>query len=222
MKKVFVFCMMLLLSMSLCFSASADPGWFVSSPSGNPAPEQIGFAPASDDCKATLIVTAYANRDQLSQEDRLAIESAYKDIVTTTDLTALNADLAALAQQKGIQPTDLAVSELFDLSANGCGEDHDEHGPFDITLKPEEVENFVGLLHYSNGTWKIVPHTKIEGGHLIFTVDDLSPFAVVVNTGDAVAEEEEESKVDPLNLLAYCTILAAAALSVIVLWKKSN
>lgn len=220
MKKVMMICMMLLLSVSLCFSASADPGWFVSSPSGNAAPELIVFVPGDENCTAKPVVTPYAQRDQLTQEDRLAIEKAYRDIATSTDLGALCGDLATLAQQQNIPATNLEVSDLFDLSTTDCTE-HESHKSFTVTLKAETLENFVGLLHYNNGTWELIQPARVEGDRLTFNAENMSPFAIVVNTGDAVVEEED-GKIDPLNLLAYCTILTAAALSVIVLWKKSN
>ena len=223
MKKVVLFCMMLLMSVSLCLSVSANPGWFVSSPSGNSAPIEVDFKPSNENCTADLIVVSYAARHQLADADRIKLERAYNDIVSATDITALNANLAKIAQQKGIAATDLVVSDLFDLMATNC-EGHDiSHGEFTVTLSAETLKGFVGLIHYNGEAWTLVQPARVEGDNLIFTVDSFSPFAIVVdaNMAAADAEAEEESDFDPINLLAYCSIIGAAALSIIVLWKKS-
>lgn len=222
MKKVVLFCMTILVAMSLCVATAADPGWFVSSPSGNSAPLEVGFSAANDECTGDLVIVSYAQRDKLSAENRLKLEKAYANIVSATDITALNANIGRLAQEQGIAPTDLVVSDLFDLNIEDCHTHDLTHGPFDITLKAETLKGFVGLLHYNGEAWTLVQPARVEGDHLIFTVESMSPFAIVVNTNAVEAEEEEDNKIDPLNLLAYCSILGAAALSVIVLWKKSN
>ena len=43
--------------------------------------------------------------------------------------------------------------------------------------------NYAGLLHYDNGEWKLLESTVTKDGKITFTVDDFSPFAIVVHDG---------------------------------------
>lgn len=187
MKKVFIVVMFLVLVASMSFSVFATPGTFVSSPSLNPAPELIEGKNETDDCPATIIITAYAKRDQLSAELRQQLEAAYAEIVGAKDVSELNAQLKAVSDKMGVNTSDLAVSDLFDISAIGC-DVHGEHGAFDIILKASTLKNFVSLMHYKDGEWVIVDGAEVtkEGQHLEFTYDDFSPFAIVVSTTDIV------------------------------------
>ncbi len=183
MKKVLAICLMAVMVLTLSVPAFAAPGGFISSPSGNQAPEIVEYHNESNDCKATLDVTPYADRNSLSEDACSKLEEAYNAIVNTKDLTSLSEALKELAKKLGINPSDLAVSDMFDISYNGC-DDHENHGTFDITLKAETLKNFVGLLHYYNGEWKLVTDAEVtnNGTHLEFKEKDFSPFAIVVNT----------------------------------------
>ena len=91
---------------------------------------------------------------KLSESIKKKMENAYKSISETSDLTVLNDDLAELVKDLSILGTDLAVSDLFDISMSDC-DDHDLHGSFKLKLKAQTLENFVGLLHCENGVWEL-------------------------------------------------------------------
>jgi len=186
MKKVLAICLMAVMVLGLSIPAFAAPGGFVSSPSGNQAPEIVEYHNESKDCKATLDVTPYADRNSLSEDACKKLEDAYSAVVNAKDLTSLSEALNELAKKLGIKASDLAVSDMFDISCNGC-DDHENHGAFDITLKAETLKNFVCLLHYYNGEWKVVTDAEVtnNGTHLEFTEKEFSPFAIVVNTAAA-------------------------------------
>jgi hypothetical protein len=221
MKKVIIVCMVLMMVVSMTVLVFATPGAFVSSPSKNPAPELIEANNASENCEAEIIITAYGNRDQLSAEQRQMLEEAYAKIVGTQDVSTLNAQLAPLAAELGINTSDLAVSDLFDISATDC-DGHSEHGAFDITLKADTLNNFVCLLHYTDGAWVIVDGAEVtnEGKHLEFTEDEFSPFVIVVSTTDIVPVPE------PNNtwaiVLAVLLLLIILALVVWYLYMRSQ
>jgi len=189
MKKVLAICLMAVMVLCLSVPAFAAPGGFISSPSGNQAPEIVEYNNESKDCKATLDLTPYANRNSLSEDACKKLEDAYSAIVNAKDLTSLSDALSELAKKLDIKASDLAVSDMFDISCNGC-DDHDNHGAFDITLKAETLKNFVCLLHYYNGEWKVVSGAEVtnNGTHLEFTEKEFSPFAIVVNTADGNAD----------------------------------
>ena len=191
MKKVLIVCIAIVILFSMTVSAFAT-GAFVSSPSANRAPALVGCENESEDCVSELIVTAYGDRDDLSAEARKGIEAAYAAIRGAKNLGELNPELIAIAQALGISIDDLAVSDLFDISETEC-EGHEDHGRFDITLKPESLKNFVCLLHYYNGEWTIVENAEVthNGEHLEFEEKEFSPFAIVVNTADPSGDVDD-------------------------------
>lgn len=181
MKKVLAICLVLVMAMSLSATVFAAPAGFVNSPSASLAPIVIQFTPADEDCTAQLVITPYGSRDELSATLKTVFENAYNSVVSATDLTTLNADLAKLVADKKLKAEDLAVSELFDIHMTGC-DYHEEHKEFDIVLDAGSLSHFVGLLHMKKeGEWELVSDAVVtENGHLKFSVDSFSPFAVVV------------------------------------------
>ena len=186
MKKIVMVCMALILIASMSLSVVAATGGFMSSPSGRPAPELVSGKNSSESCKASVSVTAYGDRHMLTEESRLQIEAAYASIVGTADVGTLSDALPALAEAMGVQSADLAVSDLFDISATKCDE-HASHGAFGIKLKAEALDNFVTVSHYYNGAWSVIENVELvedEDGEkaIEFSAKELSPFAIVVST----------------------------------------
>ena len=199
---------------SLVFTASAEePGGFVESPSNNLAPTLVSSSSPDHPCDEPLIITAYADRGTLPEAFRVAIEKAYSEIKSAKNLALLCEALKDYANERGISTAGLAVSDLFDIS-DACSpvEAH-----FDIVLKAETLENFVALLHYVDGEWVIVEDatvSDVEGEkHLTFSVDSLSPFAIVIDTG-ATPPREDNSIL--IAILAVIAIAEAAALVAIL------
>lgn len=218
MKKLLAICLMVVMVVSMSVTAFAAPGGFISSPSGNPAPTVEAFEPSNDDCDGHLTVTPYGDRSDLSNDIRITFEGAYDDIVNSDDLTKINADLAKVAADKGIAGTDLAVSDLFDISVVGC-HDHKGHYDFNITLAADTLYNFVGLLHKpQGGDWELVSDAEVvnNGTNLKFSVKTLSPFAIVVKTSDAGTLDVPETGDDSM-VHVYAIIMAISALAIIVI-----
>ena len=222
MKKVLAICMTLVMVMSMMsVTVFADPGNFVSSPSGNSAPIIIDFESESEECTALLVVTPYSERDTLPEEKKDKLEQAYDEIVKAKDLSDLHGAIAQVAASKGIALEDLAVSDMFDVSYYDCAI-HDDHGYFEIILKPETLKNFVALLHLNGNTWEHIDNAEVTGAnkdHLRFFVDDLSPFAIVVDTEPASSQPGTN---DPFDIIPYVVVMVLSASAAIVLWKKSR
>lgn len=219
MKKVLVICLTVVFMVSMTLTTFAATGSFVSSPSGNAAPGQVEFKPADEDCTATLVITPYSEKNELTTAIKTMMEKAYNDIKGTEDLTTLNATLAKLAKDLKIEGSDLAVSDLFDIHVTGC-DYHDGHTDFDIVLSADSLKNFVALLHMNkNGEWEVVDGAKViaNGEHLSFSVDAFSPFAVVVNTA-AKPSQTGDSNMTPV----YAAIMAVSALALVVILVKSR
>ncbi len=204
MKRIFALLMTLVVIVAFSTVTFADNGGFYESPSKNQAPTLESYENEDEECEATLHVTSYADRAQLSVEAQQKLAAAFDAILNATDLTTLNAELAKQAKELGIAASDLAVSDLFDITYHEEG-DHSGHGAFTVTLKAETLKNFVAFLHYENSQWVLVEDAKVvDGEKLTFTVDTLSPFAVVVNTNPSVPGS------DGLPVGAIVAIVAAA------------
>ncbi len=216
MKKVFIVLLSAVMIASLSLSGFAAS--FVSSPSGNKAPTLVSFDFESDECNATLEVIAYSDRNTLSADAKTAIETAYNSIKSANDVSSLNTDLAALAADKEIKGTNLAVSDLFDISYENCEATvHASHGKVTIKLSAETLADFVAVMHYKNGAWELVSGATVSGDEVTFTVDSLSPFAIVVD-----ATPDSPPTKDNGNIYLLVAIAALSLAAAVVCFKKSR
>ena len=197
MKKILALLLTLVLALGISLSVSAEVGGFVSSPSTNRAPDVIDVEkPEDKDCVADVVVTPFGDRSDLPENLRQQMEEAYTIIASTKDISDLTNVVKKLAESQGIDVKNLAISDLFSVCTNGCT-DHADHGNFKLTLNPDAVKNFVCLLYYFDGQWRIVEDAKITSdGYLQFTEMGDAPYAVVVNTGEAVVKPDVESEED--------------------------
>lgn len=214
MKKIITVFLIFTMILSMSLAVAADPGAFLNSPSKNPAPVLVDYDNASEDCLAQVIVTAYANRHLLPDDVRAELEAAYKLIVESRVTGALDPVLKDFADALGVNISDLAVSDLFDVRAVGC-DAHENHGHFDITLKADTLKDFVCLLHFYNGEIRVVKDAKVtqNGEHLEFTEDEFSPFAIVVNT----APQEPSTPPTNDNFVFFVTVAVISGLILLVL-----
>lgn len=216
MKKLLVTCLMMVMALSMSITAFANPGSFVSSPSGNPAPTVVEFKPSNADCTAQLVVTPYGERQTLPDDLRSIIEKAYDDIVNTDDLTKLNSSLAEVAENKNVDGTKLAVSDLFDIHLVGC-DNQDGHTGFDVTLKADTLKSFVGLLCMNNdGEWELVTNAEVINNdeYLKFSVDCFSSFAIVVETGVPTGDNS--------LVYVYAILMVISAVAFVVILTKTK
>lgn len=216
MKKILAICLMIMV-LSMGITAFAAPNGFVSSPSGNPAPTVDSFTPADDDCTAQLVIVPYGERQELSETLLAIFEKAHSEITSAEDLTKLNADLAKIAADMDIKGENLAVSDLFDIHVTGC-DFHDGHLDFDIVLNADTLKHFVGLLHMNkDGEWELVKDAKVvnNGKQLHFSVETLSPFAVVVDTTSGTQSSPQTGDNSMIHIYVAIMIALIAALMVL-------
>lgn len=210
MKKIIA----LLLTLALMFTMSINCfATFVQSPSNNGAPVIIDDETMneSEDCDADIIITPYAERDTLSAEAKAKIEEAYAEISDSLHSAELCDELAAYCKKNNIDAENLQISDLFDISYEGCT-DHHEHGSFIITFKADTLANFVALLHLTDNGWDMIENAKVvrDGTALKFKVDDFSPFAIVVDTSE---DASSPSTGDNSNITMWIVILAACVVA---------
>ena len=217
MKKILMVLLLTVVAVSMSISAFADTGAFVQSPSANMAPEIVS-GDSEDKEDVELVITSYADRGDLPEEAREAIEKAYVKISGIKNLTTLCGALKEVAAKKDIPTTNLEVSDLFDISdaeggSDGC--------TYDIVVTAETLENFVGLLHFTDGKWELIDNAvveEIDGElHLKFSTDGLSPFAIVVDTGADLPVEDTKGNSILTGVLAIVAIAEAAALITILI-----
>jgi hypothetical protein len=204
---------------SMTVVAFAAPNGFVSSVSGKPGPAIESFDPDDDDCTADLIITPYSERHDLPKPLLDIIEKAYKDIVNADDLADLSDALAKLVKDKKIDSENLAVSDLFDIHADGC-DSHDGHEGHEIILEADSLKNFVGLIYINeDGEWELVTDAEVinNGKHLKFSVDSLSTFAIVVDTSDGPQTGD-----NTMIYVSFILMIVSAAALVVVLIKSKK
>lgn len=212
MKKILAICLTLVMVVSLGVTAFAAPGIFISSPSGNLAPELVDYTAESDDCNAKLTITPYADRKNLDDKALAEIEEAYKHIAKRMKNVSFDEVLKEIADKNQLTVSELAVSDLFDISYYNCEvEKHANHDGFKITLKADTVEDLKGIICYDGTTWNNVEILEIkEDGTVTFFAKDLSPFAFVV--GGNLPPHTGDSYMVYICLM----VLAASALTFIV------
>lgn len=219
MKKILAICVVLVMVFSLSITAFAAPNGFVSSPSQDDTPVIEDFKPSQDDCTGELIITGYKDIAELPTELREAMEDAFKELSGAADLTDLNEEFKKAVEKKGINSKNLLVSDLFDMHIEGC-HDHDGHHDFEIALSTDKLKNFVGLIYRDdNGNWQYVSNAKVikNGTVLKFSVDDFSPFAIIVHKD---ITSPQTSNNGAANI--YVILAAVAAMVVISVCKKAK
>ena len=228
MKKVLALVMALMMLCTMGVSVFAANN-FLTSPGQTGAPEIVGF---EGECDGDLIISSYKDRHNLPDAYRLFFEDAYNSIVNAKSLGELCKALLDLAKKLKIADQDLIVSDFFYLYMDGCTEhtaastyslratpaDLDvDHGPIDVTLAPESLKNFVALLSYGDGEWKVVEDATVTSeGHLQFTMEAHGPFAVV--THNSPAQTGDSTFV--IVTVSCLAVVAACMVVVLVKTKK--
>lgn len=206
MKKIITLVLAITLVVVSGICAFAAPAGFVESPTVD-TPALDSYENESAGCTAEIIVTPFVRIDELDDAKEQENRDAYDEIVNNDDSFAKA--MAKLAASKNLDVSVLAVSELFDVSYYETA-GHDEHGAFTISIKVDNLDNFTGLLHRYNGKWVVVENATVNGNILTFTVDDLSPFAIVVDTSDDAPITDVEIPNTYAQVSAQTVIFAAA------------
>lgn len=199
MKKILSCLLVVMLLCSLSVAAFADN--FVSSVANAGAPEVAEAAQADgSDGKALIAVNPMDEKDKLSEAKQAEMDAAFDALDKAADLAAVNAELKAAAADQSI-----AVSDLFDISVH---EEGTVSFPLTITLKDKNLDNFVALLHYVDGEFVWVD-AEVDGDSLTFTVDSLSPFAIIVAVDEATSASTGDTV--PYGFIIGAVVLAGAA-----------
>ncbi len=219
MKKVLAVVFAVIMVASAGVIAFAQGG-FVSSPSVNPAPVIVEVVYDEGSCEPRIVVTPYSERETLDEGREEDMNEAYDEIAANEDLTNLCEALEIVAAEKGIPVEDLAVSDLFDVTAYHTV-DHEYCGTIRVTLASETIKHFVALLHRDKqGSWEVVPEVIVHADEsaIEFSARDFSPFAVVVDT----SEDNLPNTGEALLIPAIAMFVSAISLVVILFNIKKN
>lgn len=213
MKKLVALCLTLVLALSLSVSAFAANGAFISSPSANKAPELVDTDPE-------IKVTPYADRDDLVDLDTEEMEEAYRQIANVIENNAFSQALKELAKEQGKASSELSVSDLFHVNVEDATPD--EQGGYTITIKLEDLENFIGLMQFNGTEWKNVEIISIdkENGTVTFRVTESGPIAVIVDNGTGSSTPPTGD--NAMMYLGVCLVAAAGLVVVLVNSKKKR
>lgn len=210
MKKAVLFIMVFTMVLSWSIAVFAD---FVPSISAKPAPELFSFTDEfGKPIQATIV--SYAGSESLPAQAKQMMKEAYEKILAAKDISVLNKEIKRFAKEAGVKTKDLVVSDFFDLSLSDFGE-MTEGGCYRVSLSVASLRNFVCLLHFVDGEWELVTEAKVsaDGEKLEFTVDGLSPFAIVTASPDAVFAREPV----PVMIWVLIGILGGALIDVVVI-----
>ncbi len=123
-----------------------------------------------------IVITPYSEKATLSEEAAALMDEAYKKLASE----GVNISLP-----DGVSKDSLRTVSFVDIAVKG-----EATFPITITLKADYGNSsFVQMIHYENGAWVAVD-TKAADGKVTFTVDSLSPFALVTSTTSADSGEE--------------------------------
>lgn len=117
-------------------------------------------------------------RDNLSRAEKALRETAIETLIPTF----------AEAWQKasdGAPVANATVAHIFDVTLEGTI----AHGhTLTFTIKNPGIAQDTAMMvlhNYTGDRWEIVPHTRNEDGDITITASSLSPFAIVVDNGNA-------------------------------------
>lgn len=126
----------------------------------------------------------YSKRSALSSKQKREFTKCYNDVKKHTDLTELTEDIADVAEEQGIDVSDLAVSDIFYSVLP-----KDKKSGTRVRVKAPNLDKFVALLCYSNGQWSVVKDAKVNAnGKLVFKTKKAAAYAIVINTAEEDAE----------------------------------
>lgn len=206
MKKLITLALALIMAMTMTVAASAA---FVSSPSASDGPVIEDIVNEDGEEVSNVVLTPYKDREDLDAEAKKDMEEAYDDIKGAEDLTDKVEGLEEAAKDAKADQEDLAVKDLFNI---GTDDGKELDGKVTITLKPEELKNFVALIVKNGDEWTVVEDVEFDkkNGTITFDAEELGTYAIVVNT----AEKDSPATSDAFDfsiLFMVGTVLFGAA-----------
>lgn len=114
------------------------------------------------------------------------------------------------------------MSDFFYAGQIGCVY-HVVHGIYTVTIAPDSVENYAGLIQYGEDGWTLLESTVVEGT-IVFEIADGAPLAILVHdgTGAPDAESNVGATVAAIAIPSGVVLAAVAAFFVYKRIKKAK
>lgn len=205
MKKTISICLSLAMVLIMGVSSFATSNNFTKSPSVNPSPD-TEFEWVDGASGGSIEVLSYGERNELSDTEKEIFEDAYESIVDSDDLGDI------LPEDLDVDSEDLGVSDLFYINREG-----EISGKVNVTITPETIENFVGVLQYVDGAWVDVEATVTDGGKIVIPMDDEGAIAIVVNTNIEAPGTSDNT----MTYVLIC-IMAVSVVAVVIILVTSK
>lgn len=216
-----VLILVFVLVLALGITSFAYPGSFLDSPSRNDAPVVLDVI-LPDGCTSSIVITPYDERGSLTPEQLEAIEKAYQEIKDSDNVGELSEKFKKYLEENGIDPENIAISDLFNIDGIGCENCGNEgaHTGFTITVEADTTNGFAGILQYVNGVWVFIDNAKVNpNGTVTFKVDNFGPVAIAVKTE---AEETPTGDLIPWIFISVIAVALAGLTIVAVNYKKEK
>lgn len=163
-------------------SGSATAG--TTTPSTSTKDDEQGSTAANTEEHDKYKAYGYSKRSALTAKQKREFTKCYNDVKKHTDLTELTEDIADIAEEQGLDVSDLAVSDIFYSVLP-----KDKKSGTRVRVKAPNLDKFVALLCYSNGQWSVVKDAKINAnGKLVFKTKKAAAYAIVIDTTEEDAE----------------------------------
>lgn len=163
-------------------SGSATAG--TTTPSTSTKDDEQGSTAANTEEQDKYKAYGYSKRSALTAKQKREFTKCYNDVKKHTDLTELTEDIADIAEEQGLDVSDLAVSDIFYSVLP-----KDKKSGTRVRVKAPNLDKFVALLCYSNGQWSVVKDAKVNAnGKLVFKTMKAAAYAIVIDTTEEDAE----------------------------------
>lgn len=163
-------------------SGSATAG--TTTPSTSTKDDEQGSTATNTEEQDKYKAFGYSKRSALTSKQKREFTKCYNDVKKHTDLTELTEDIAEVAEEQGLEVSDLAVSDIF----YSVLPKNKESGTR-VRVKAPNLDKFVALLCYSNGEWSVVKDAKVNAnGKLVFKTKKAAAYAIVIDTTEEDAE----------------------------------
>lgn len=218
MKKLCSIVLMIAMVCTLAFSVNAAPGVFLSSPSNNRTPIIIDFECSDPNWKGEIYITSYGDRNVLDLIEREKFEKAYDSIRNSSSVSNLIPGISDIAANLNVPAEDLGISDLFHIGVSDITD-----GIFKIKLDSDIIKNFVGLVYFEDGEWKIVEDAYIDDdGYLVFSTKLPGTYAVVVDVDNSIVDIPITGDAFSWALVAIMAVSAAGIVVLVVSYRKKT
>ena len=188
MKKTLFFILLSVAILAVCVVAvaAAPEESAVKSPEKDTSSYDYSNEDPRDNGKELVLVT-YENRFVLPDDQRIAMEDTYDDLVNKTNETGVQDVIEEVAKDIGKTPEDMQYEVIFNMHIDSTVPNE---GAYNVTMNIGETKGFKALLcwNMTTGEWEIVDvEISDDKSQIFFRKKDFGTFVILSDntvTGD--------------------------------------